>query len=88
MNLNFFGTDIDARKLINSALYLLFVLVVYLILRRILTLAFKRAGGKKVSPAGKQRIKTISQLLSSILRYLFLIIEKVRESWPWPPMAL
>lgn len=72
--LNFFGTEIGVKKLINSALYVLFVLAVYLILRRILKLAFERAGGKKTSPAGRQRIKTISQLLSSILRYLFLII--------------
>ncbi|MBO7720400.1 mechanosensitive ion channel [Candidatus Saccharibacteria bacterium] len=72
--LNFFGTEIGVKKLINSILYVLFVLAVYLILRRILKLAFERAGGKKTSPAGRQRIKTISQLLSSILRYLFLII--------------
>lgn len=74
MMLNFFGTEIGVKKLINSILYVLFVLAVYLILRRILKLAFERAGGKKTSPAGRQRIKTISQLLSSILRYLFLII--------------
>lgn len=74
MNLDFFGTEISLKKLINSALYILFVLVVYLILRRVLKIAFEKAGGKKTSPAGKQRIKTISQLLSSILRYLFLII--------------
>lgn len=74
MMLNFFGTEIGVKKLINSALYVLFVLAVYLILRRILKLAFEKAGGKKTSPAGRQRIKTISQLLSSILRYLFLII--------------
>lgn len=74
MMLNFFGTEIGVKKLINSILYVLFVLAVYLILRRILKLAFERVGGKKTSPAGRQRIKTISQLLSSILRYLFLII--------------
>ena len=74
MMLNFFGTEIGVKKLINSILYVLFVLAVYLILRRILKLAFERAGGKKTSPTGRQRIKTISQLLSSILRYLFLII--------------
>lgn len=74
MMLNFFGTEIGVKKLINSILYVMFVLAVYLILRRILKLAFERAGGKKTSPAGRQRIKTISQLLSSILRYLFLII--------------
>ncbi|MBQ3441396.1 mechanosensitive ion channel family protein [Candidatus Saccharibacteria bacterium] len=74
MNLNFFGTDISLKKLINSALYIVFVLIVYLILRRVLRVTFIKAGGKKASPAQKQRIKTISQMLSSILRYLFLII--------------
>lgn len=74
MNLNFFGTEIGLKKLINSALYVLFILIVYLVLRRILKVVFNKAGGKKTSPAGRQRIKTISQLISSILRYLFLII--------------
>ncbi|MBR3365799.1 mechanosensitive ion channel family protein [Candidatus Saccharibacteria bacterium] len=74
MNLNFFGTDISLKKLINSALYILFVLVVYLILKRVLKVTFNKAGGKKATPAQKQRIRTISQMLSSILRYLFLII--------------
>lgn len=74
MNLNFFGTDIDLKRIINSALYILFVLVVYLILRRILKIIFERAGGKNASAAHRQRIKTISKMLSSILRYVFLII--------------
>ncbi|MBR2864256.1 mechanosensitive ion channel [Candidatus Saccharibacteria bacterium] len=74
MNLDFFGTEISVKKLIDSALYILFVLAVYLILKRILKITFNKAGGKKASPAQKQRIKTISQMLSSILRYLFLII--------------
>lgn len=74
MNLNFFGTDIDLKRIINSALYILFVLVVYLILRRILKIVFERAGGKNASAAHRQRIKTISKMLSSILRYVFLII--------------
>ena len=74
MNLNFFGTDISLKKLINSALYILFVLVVYLVLKRVLKVTFNKAGGKKATPAQRQRIKTISQMLSSILRYLFLII--------------
>lgn len=74
MIFNFFGTEVSLKKLINSALYVLFVFAVYLILRRILKVTFKKAGGKKTSPAQKQRIKTISQMLSSILRYLFLII--------------
>lgn len=74
MNLNFFGTDIDLKRIINSVLYILFVLVVYLILRRILKIVFERAGGKNASAAHRQRIKTISKMLSSILRYVFLVL--------------
>ena len=74
MNLNFFGTEIDLKRIINSALYILFVLIVYLILKRILKIIFVRAGGKNASAAHKQRIKTISKMLSSILRYVFLVI--------------
>ncbi|MBQ7040823.1 mechanosensitive ion channel family protein [Candidatus Saccharibacteria bacterium] len=72
--LNIFGLEISTKKLINSALYLLFVFIIYLILRRILKITFSHAGGRRTSAAQKQRIKTISQMLSSILRYLFLII--------------
>lgn len=74
MNLNFFGTEIDLKRIINSALYILFVLIVYLILKRILKIIFNRAGGKNASAAHKQRIKTISKMLSSILRYVFLVL--------------
>lgn len=74
MNLNFFGTEIGVKKLINSVLYVAFILVVYLILKRILKIVFEHAGGKKASAVQRQRIKTISQMISSVLKYLFLII--------------
>ena len=74
MNLNFFGTEIDIKRIVNSALYILFVLIVYLILKRILKIIFIHAGGKNASAAHKQRIKTISKMLSSILRYVFLVL--------------
>lgn len=74
MNLNFFGTEISVKRLINSALYILFVLIVYLILKRILRIVFNHAGGKKASASHQQRVKTISKMLSSILKYVFLII--------------
>lgn len=74
MNHNFFGTEIDIKRIVNSALYILFVLIVYLILKRILKIIFIRAGGKNASATHKQRIKTISKMLSSILRYVFLVI--------------
>ena len=74
MNLNFFGTEISVKRLINSALYILFVLIVYLILKRILRIVFNHAGDKKASASHQQRVKTISKMLSSILKYVFLII--------------
>lgn len=74
MNFNFFGTEISVKRLINSALYILFVLIVYLILKRILRIVFNHAGGKKASASHQQRVKTISKMLSSILKYVFLII--------------
>ncbi|MBP0985423.1 MAG: hypothetical protein J6P39_00245, partial [Oscillospiraceae bacterium] len=46
----------------------------YLILRRVLTVAMRRAGGKKTTPVQKQRIETVSQMLRSVLKYLMLII--------------
>lgn len=68
------GFQISTKKLVYSAIYLAIVFVIYLILRRILTVAMKRAGGKKATPAQKQRIETVSQMLRSVLKYLMLII--------------
>lgn len=68
------GFQISTKKLIYSAIYLAIVFVIYLILRRILTVAMKRAGGKKATPAQKQRIETVSQMLRSVLKYTMLII--------------
>ena len=72
--LNFFGTEISVKKIVNSAIYLIVVFIIYLILRRILKVSFERAGGKKATGAQKQLIKTVSQMISSVLRYLMLII--------------
>lgn len=72
--LNFFGTEISVKKIVNSVIYLIVVFIIYLILRRILKVSFERAGGKKATGAQKQRIKTVSQMISSVLRYLMLII--------------
>lgn len=72
--LDFFGLEISTKKVIDSVFYLLIVFVVYLILRRILKLALMHAGGKKATASQKQRIKTISQMLLSILKYLMLIL--------------
>ena len=68
------GLKISTKKIIYSVIYLIIVFVIYLILRRILTVAMRRAGGKKATLAQKQRIETVSQMLKSILKYLMLII--------------
>ena len=68
------GFQISTKKLVYSVIYLAIVFIIYLILRRILTVAMKRAGGKKATPAQKQRIETVSQMLRSVLKYLMLII--------------
>lgn len=72
--LNFFGLEISTKKLINSALYLLAVFLVYLIIRRILKLSLKHASRRKTSYAQKQRIKTVSQMVLSVLKYIMLIL--------------
>ena len=72
--LNIFGIEISTKKLINSAIYLLVVFVIYLILCRVLKITFRRAGGKRTNAAEKQRIKTISQMARSVLKYFMLIL--------------
>jgi len=72
--LNIFGVEVSTRKIINSVLYLLFVFIIYLIIRRVLTVTFERAGGKKVSAEQRQRIRTVSQMLRSVLKYLMLVL--------------
>ncbi len=72
--INLFGIELSIKKLVGSALYLLVVFVIYFILRRILKVSFAHAGGRKATSAQKQRIKTISQMLSSVLKYLLLVI--------------
>ncbi|MBQ3309094.1 mechanosensitive ion channel [Candidatus Saccharibacteria bacterium] len=71
--LNIFGTEISIRKLINSALYLLAVFIIYFIIRRIIKIALSHAG-RKTTGVQRQRFKTISQMILSVLRYLMLII--------------
>lgn len=72
--LNIFGLEISTKKLINSALYLLFIFIIYLIIRRILKIALTHAGGKRINAAQRQRVKTVSQMLSSLLKYMMLIL--------------
>lgn len=66
--------EISVKRLINSAIYVVFVFVIYLILRRILKIVFNRAGGKKMNAQQKQRIKTVSQMMASLLKYAMLIL--------------
>ena len=72
--LDFFGIEISVRKLVNSVIYVLFVFTIYLILRRILKIMFSRAGGKKMTAQQKQRVKTVSQMAASLLKYAMLIL--------------
>lgn len=72
--LNFFGTEISIRKIVNSAIYIAFVVMIYLILRRILRLVFTKAEKRKISRGQRQKIQTVSRLLSSLLGYFLLII--------------
>ena len=74
MNIDLFGVDLSLKKLINSALYLIFVFIIYFIIRRILYTAMHHTSGKKISPQQKQRIQTVSQMVSSILKYFMLIL--------------
>lgn len=68
------GLQISISKLVNSAVYLIFVFIIYLILRRVLSLAFSRADKRKIGPKQRQRVKTVSQMASSLLNYAMLIL--------------
>lgn len=72
--LNIFGMEVSVKKLVCSAIYIAFVVVLYLILRRILKIIFDRATKHKISSAQKQKIETVSRLFLSLLRYFLLII--------------
>lgn len=72
--LNFFGAEISFNRLIDSILYVLFVFVIYLILRRILKIIFRHADSKKANHAEQQKIQTISGMASSLLKYAMLIL--------------
>lgn len=72
--LNLFGAEISIHRLINSAIYVLFVFVIYLILRRVLKIIFKHADSRKISSEQKQKIKTVSGMASSLLKYAMLIL--------------
>ena len=72
--LDIFGMEVSIKKLVCSAIYIAFVVVLYLILRRILKIIFERATKHKISSAQKQKIETVSRLFLSLLRYFLLII--------------
>ena len=72
--LNLFGAEISIHRLINSAIYVLFVFAIYLILRRVLKIIFKHADSRKISNEQKQKIKTVSGMASSLLKYAMLIL--------------
>lgn len=66
--------EINIKRIINSAIFVVAVFAVYLILLRILKVLFKRAEGKGVSSQQKQKVQTVSQMITSVLRYALLIL--------------
>ena len=74
MDINILGLDISVKKLINSAIYILFVFIIYLILRRVLKIMFTRTKSRRLNSQQKQRVRTVSQLVASILKYIMLIL--------------
>ncbi len=74
MDIDVFGIQLSAMKLTHSVVYLLFVLVCYLILRRILKTVFQKAEGKRIAAAQRNRLKTIHEMLQSVIRYIALIL--------------
>ena len=73
--IEFLGLRISLAKIIGSAIYIVFVLVVYLILRRVFKSIFKKAQQKKSVTASQiHRLQTIQQMLLSVIKYIALIL--------------
>ena len=65
-----FGIQVDVVKLVHSLVYIAFVIIVYLIFRRILSAVFSRAQGRKQ----EKRLQTIRQMLLSVAKYMMIIL--------------
>ena len=66
--------EINGKRIINSIIFILIVFVVYFILMRLIKMFFKRADRKNINTEQKHKIQTILQMVSSFLKYAFLIL--------------
>lgn len=66
--------EINGKRIINSIIFILIVFVVYFILMRLIKMFFKRADRKNMNTEQKHKIQTILQMVSSFLKYAFLIL--------------
>ena len=66
--------EINGKRIINSIIFILIVFVVYFILMRLIKIFFKRADRKNMNTEQKHKIQTILQMVSSFLKYAFLIL--------------
>ena len=66
--------EINGKRIINSIIFIIVVFVVYFILMRLIKMIFKRADRKNMNAQQKRKIQTILQMVSSFLKYAFLIL--------------
>ena len=70
MKIDFFGIELNITKLAHSLFYIAFVILIYLIFRRILKTIFSRAHkGKR-----EKRLDTIHEMLLSVAKYVTIIL--------------
>jgi len=70
MKAEFFGIELNITRIVHSLIYIAFVLLVYLIFRRILKVVFSRAQGRKQ----EKRLQTIREMLLSVAKYVTIIL--------------
>lgn len=66
--------EINGKRIINSIIFIVVVFVIYFILMRLIKMIFKRADRKNMNAQQKRKIQTILQMVSSFLKYAFLIL--------------
>lgn len=75
MEIDILGFHLDLTKFINPIFYIAFVLLLYVIVRRVLKTLFLRATrGRRMGEREKQRVKTIHGMLNSVIGYVTLIM--------------
>jgi len=66
--------EINGKRIINSIIFIVVVFVIYFILMRLIKMIFRRADRKNMNAQQKHKIQTILQMISSFLKYAFLIL--------------